>query len=549
MTPDPIKQAGDSALLLEIGDRTISPATNRRAVAIARNVRGRAIAGVRDVVSTFRSVAVFFDPLATDVEAVAAALHEAQAADVASDTARTLDVPVIYGGESGPDLDEVAAFARCSRDAVIERHTRTLYRVYMLGFLPGFPYMAHVDPTIAAPRRSTPRVRVAAGSVGIAGVQTGIYPCDSPGGWQIIGRTPITLFDSHEIPPALLAPGDSVRFVRAEQRSAAAPRAGTADLRRRASAGTGTSTSGRAVTVLRPGLLTTVQDLGRWGYQQFGVPVSGCMDQAAHRIANTLVGNPANAATLEATLAGPVLRMEQDTHIAIAGADMRATVDGVAVPLSTRMTCARNSVLRFGERTSGVRTYIAFDGGIDVEPELGSRATHLLSGLGGLHGRAVKADDRLPLGEPGTAKRTVTPPSIGARGGARVRVLPGPQADYFDRSALDTLQRSRFTITPQSDRMGYRLSGTAIGRPVHDEMISDVTFVGGVQIPPSGHPILLMTDRQTTGGYPQLAVVISADLPGAAQLAPGDWIEFEVCRRDEAIAALVAAEGRMLALQ
>jgi antagonist of KipI len=134
-------------------------------------------------------------------------------------------------------------------------------------------------------------------------------------------------------------------------------------------------------------------------------------------------------------------------------------------------------------------------------------------------------------------------------GGARLRVLPGPQADCFEQAALDVLQRTRFTISPRSDRMGYRLSGGRITRRIRGEMISDVTFTGGLQIPPSGEPILLMADRQTTGGYPQIAVVITADLPVAGQLGPGDWIEFEVCRRADAIAALIAAEGKLLALR
>jgi KipI family sensor histidine kinase inhibitor len=554
MTPDPV-YAGDSALLLEIGDPLIDPDLNRRAIGIARTLRERSLPGVRDVVSTFRSVAVFFDPLSTDVARVAAALRDAADARRSSESGRTIDVPVVYGGEAGPDLTEVAAFARSTPQEVVERHAGRRYRVYMLGFLPGFPYMAHVDSTIAAPRHATPRLRVAAGSVAIAGAQTGIYPRESPGGWQLIGRTPLTLFDPAKTPPALFAPGDTVRFVPTD-----APQTGEMPSMHE-TASRSSATFNRFVTVVRPGLLTTVQDSGRWGYQNLGVPVAGPMDHAAHRLANAMVGNPAYAAALEATIAGPELRVEQETRVAVAGGNLGATLDGAEVPLNAPIPCRKDSVLCFGARRTGTRAYIAFDGGVALDPVLGSQATHLVSGLGGISGRAIKAGDRLPLGEAtGLVVKATTEASLPALlggGGARVRVLPGPQAAYFDQSMLDALQRTRFTISSQSDRMGYRLSAPSsfvatpcqVSLPGSRDMISDVTFTGGLQIPPSGDPILLMADRQTTGGYPQIAVVITADLSVAGQLAPGDWIEFEVCRRTDAIAALIAAERKLLALR
>ena len=543
MARDSIKPAGDSVLLLELGEAAIDPELNERAHGIARLVRRHAIPGVRDVVSTFRTVAVFFDPLATDVDAVAAALHDAADAAAPEMPGRLVDIPVVYGGDDGPDLEGVAAFARCTPGEVVARHAAKRYRVYMLGFLPGFPYMAQTDPTIAAPRHATPRVRVGAGSVGIAGKQTGIYPAESPGGWQIIGRTPLVIFDAARTPPALLAPGDQVRFIpsRDDRRAAspAARRGRPADV-----------SSGRAVSVLRAGMLTTVQDSGRWGYQGLGVPVAGPMDGTAHRMANAIVGNRADAATLEATIVGPELRMEQETRVAVTGGDLRATLSGADLPLAVPVRCPKHSVLRFGDRRTGARAYIAFDGGIATEPVLGSRATDVTSGLGGIAGRAVQVGDRLPLGPVTTRTAIVTAPHRDLpAGGARLRVLPGPQANFFEPSALEALERTRFTISPRSNRMGYRLGSGTVASPARGDMISDVTVTGGLQVPPSGDPILLMADRQTTGGYPQLAVVITADLPRAGQLGPGDWIEFEVCERSEAIAALVAAEGRILAVR
>ena len=276
-----VREAGDSVLILELGVASpvaqgIDDDVNARAIRIGRAIRQRRIRGVRDVVSTIRSVAVFFDPLATDVATLASTLLEHRNDAPSEDAGRLVEVPVAYGGDAGPDLADVAAFARLTPDAVVERHAARTYRVYMLGFLPGFPYMGSVDESIAAPRRSTPRVRVPAGSVGIAGRQTGIYPRDSPGGWQIIGRTPVELFDAGRVPPALLAPGDSVRFVpMSPEVRLKAGTGGVSQVRLKADT---TYEGERYITVLRPGLQTTIQDEGRWGYQHLGVPVSGAMD-------------------------------------------------------------------------------------------------------------------------------------------------------------------------------------------------------------------------------------------------------------------------------
>ena len=539
-----VKDAGDSALLLEL-DAVIDAQVNAHAIAIAAVVRAQGIRGVRDVVSTFRSVAVYFDPLIADAAAVRAALERAASSPGDVHGGRYVEVPVAYGGEFGPDLEGVATFAGLTPGQVIERHAAADYRVFMLGFLPGFAYMGTVAPEIAAPRKATPRLRVPGGSVGIAGPQTAIYPRDSPGGWQIIGRTALQLFDPARSPATLFAPGDTVRFTPSPDAPVPPPVPARGAEARFAREG-----GSRTLTVLRPGLLTTIQDRGRWGHQGIGVSVSGAMDLASHRTANALVGNPADAATLEATLLGPELRIDQDTMLAVTGADLSASLDGTPVPLDTPIRGRAGAVLRFGDRRQGTRAYVACDGGIDVPVVLDSRATHVVSAMGGVDGRPVKAGEclllgpsapRLPLKAPGRPTRP-------AAGGVRVRVLPGPQDDYFPAAAFEVLQRSRFSVSTQSDRMGYRLQGGRIPRAAGREMISDATFAGAIQVPASGEPILLMADRQTTGGYPQIATVITADLPGAAQLAPGDWIEFEICSRADATTALIAQEGRLRAI-
>lgn len=207
---------GDSCVSAQFA-AAIDPAVNARCIALAAALERLALRGVRDVVPTYNAVTVHFDPLTTDRQALGAELSRLAASTVApADTdVRTIEIPVSYGGASGPDLAAVAEFAKCSEAGVVRLHTESPYRVYMLGFLPGFAYMGKVDRRIAMPRLETPRMRVAAGSIGIASEQTGIYPCDTPGGWRIIGRTSMKVFDATRPEPFLLKAGDRVKFVAA----------------------------------------------------------------------------------------------------------------------------------------------------------------------------------------------------------------------------------------------------------------------------------------------------------------------------------------------
>ena len=213
-----IVPAGESVLIVEFEER-IDPAVNAAAIACAESIQAAAVAGVRDVVPTYRSVAVYFDPLRTDTDALLERVtHEAETVGPGALVAREpLRIPVCYGGDLGPDLPQVAAFAGMTADDVVERHASATYRVFMLGFVPGFAYLGMVDPQIAMPRRATPRVRVPTGSVGIAGVQTGIYPAETPGGWQLIGQTPVRPFDPRRDDPFLMKAGDAVQFYAIER--------------------------------------------------------------------------------------------------------------------------------------------------------------------------------------------------------------------------------------------------------------------------------------------------------------------------------------------
>jgi antagonist of KipI len=311
-----------------------------------------------------------------------------------------------------------------------------------------------------------------------------------------------------------------------------------------------------SVRVVRPGLQTTVQDAGRWGWQARGVPVAGPMDPISHRVANAMVGNAADAATLEITLTGPELTFEDRRIVAIAGAEFAVSLDGSSVPADGPFEVKPAARLAFGARGRGVRAYLAIAGGIVVPPVMGSRATHLPSRIGGIDGRALKAGDRLPLGEARHASLARFPAAAGAARrlpipgtATSIRMMAGPQRERFADTALDILQSAPYLVSVDSDRMGFRLEGPRLPLAGGADIISDATPLGALQVPGSGFPMLLMADRQTTGGYPKIATMIAADVALAGQLGPGDRIRFEVCSRPAAISALIAQERTLMALE
>jgi len=286
------------------------------------------------------------------------------------------------------------------------------------------------------------------------------------------------------------------------------------------------------IMVVKAGWLTTVQDLARYGFQQYGVPVSGAMDRYSHIVANRLIGNRDHDAALEITLKGPELLFEQDSVIAVAGADLTPSVNGIGIPLWTSLLVEAGNRLTFRARRSGARCYLAVAGGIDVPVVIGSRSTHLSSHTGGVNGRALAERDVLVGGVPFPHHRTTIGRSLQEKlrpiysTAVTLRILPGPQRSSFSEQALAVLTSSPYQLSSQSDRMGYRLEGPKLAHKGSRRWISDGTAMGALQIPPDGQPILLMADRQTTGGYPKIAVVISADLHKAGQLMPGEMVSF-----------------------
>jgi antagonist of KipI len=284
------------------------------------------------------------------------------------------------------------------------------------------------------------------------------------------------------------------------------------------------------IDVMDGGFFTTVQDLGRFGYQRYGVPVSGAMDLFALRAANLLVGNPRSAAALEITLAGPRLQFTEDAVIAMAGADIEAELDGRAVPAWRAIAAPEGAVLALGSTRDGLRAYLAVSGGIDVPLVLGSRSTFPRAALGGFHGRPLRGGDFVAVFDTRSDRieaRSFPVEHIPRYGHDHtLRVVLGPQDDAFTEDGLSTFLSSSYVVTPKSDRIGCRLEGPRIAHKESPDIISDGVPFGAVQIAGDGLPMILVADRGTTGGYTKVATVIGADLPRLAQALPGDRVGF-----------------------
>lgn len=508
MSAPRVRPVGDAALSLEWSEGPVDE-RNARVRATDAALRGRPFEGFVETIPAQSTLLVLFEPGSCSMAEATQALLGIGTTPPPAPAGTLHVVPVVYGGDAAPDLEEVARHTGLSIEDVIARHASVEYTAAMLGFLPGFAYLAGLPEALAMPRRATPRTRVPAGAVAVAGRQTAIYPAASAGGWNLIGRTALRLFDPHASPPCLIAPGDRVRFTAvatlAEPVAAAAP---------------APATQAAALEVVSQGLLTTVQDAGRSGHRRSGVAAAGAADRGALAAANRAVGNPRGAAALECTIVGPRLRVLAELRLAVAGADLGARLDEAPLPPGQAVHARPGSVLSFAGRRDGCRAYVAFGGGIDVPVVLGSRATDLLAGFGGHLGRALRKGDRLALGDSHEAP-------AGSAAGSRpadmvtVRVVPGPQDDAFLPDAWDTLVSTSWLVTPDSDRAGLRLAGPALRHRAGAEIASEGMLPGCIQVPADGRPIVVLWDGPTTGGYAKLATVVSGDLDRLAQLLPG----------------------------
>lgn len=515
-----IRPLGDSAWLVEFPG-IVGPPALAQVRGLFEALQTDWPTGVVDVVPAFDSLAVHF--VGVDGEEIVEWIQQAKISGHLP-AGRVVEIPVCYGREFGPDL---GAFPGLTWDEVIALHSGATYTVAAIGFSPGFPYLTGLPEPLWLPRRTTPRGNVAAGSVAVAGGQAGIYPQASPGGWHVLGRTAERLFDPAVVPPALLQCGDRVRFVPTDAWEPAAERVAADTLR------------GGCIEVIEPGALTTVQDLGRAGFEAQGVSPGGAVDRQALRLANLLVGNDEGAAALEMCLTGPVLKFHEARTIA------------VAVVTGRSRFVAAGETVDFSALGGAPRACLAVAGGLEIAQVLGSAATDLRGGFGGYGVRALRAGDWLETGGAGEV------PECGdwfvgrEEGGAftELRFISGVQEPWFSREARQQFREEIFRVTPRSDRMGARLMGPPLALEEPREMVSQPVCCGSVQVPPDGQPIVLLAARQTMGGYPQIGHVISADLPKLVRLQPGGELRFREVTREAARAEIHRIERDFMKLQ
>lgn len=509
---------GERALLVEVDALDEVLALHRRLAASAPE-------GLIELVPAARTVLVTFDPRRLGAAAVRSWVHEAADAQAATDAASAfVELDIVY---DGPDLDETAGLLGISPEALIAAHQEARWTVAFTGFAPGFGYLVSEDWPYQVPRLASPRTRVPGGSVGLAGEFSGAYPRETPGGWRLIGTTNAPLFDPDASSPALLTPGARVRFVaKARPLSPSKIRGGIPE--RGEGSHTDRVPEGSGIRVLEPGLLATIQDLGRPGHSSLGIAGSGALDRTALRAANRLLGNLEGAAGIEITMGGFRALAERDCWFALAGGWGQALLDGRSVDAYTAHPWRAGAELHVDWLSRGARVYLAIRGGVLAPILLGSSATDLLSRLG---------PDPLAAGEGiriGPAPHAEIPGIETALWGAPpegvldVRLANGPRADWFSPEAQRVLFEAEWTVSNQSDRIGIRLDGPELARIRPDELPSEPMVPGALQVPPSGRPVILGADGPVTGGYPVIAVASSLD--AFAQARPGTRIRFRHAR-------------------
>lgn len=552
--------AGERALVVRFG-RGIDVETNKKVLSLLSSIDAVGLKGIVDAVPGFSSLLIRFDPLVISSAKLVETfrrLHTTQGAGTEI-SGRLVKIPVIYGGEGGPDLENVAKLAEMTPADVVSIHSAEMYRVYFVGFTGGFPYLGGLNPKLSkVPRLATPKPKIPAGSVALAGGQTGIYPLSTPGGWHVLGHTKVPLFDPSQDPPALLRAGDHVQFIPVAVDDATVD-SGAAKMVMASVSSMNPASVVVWAKVKQPGMLLTIQDLGRQGHGRHGVSVSGTADDAAIRIGNALLGNPPGAAALEVTLGRASLIIKKDCWVVLTGANCDTTVSGSPFPPNKVQLLQKGEVLEMGKARDGARAYICVAGGVVAASVLGSRASDIKTGLGPK--KLVAGQELLHYEAPAPSLRELKQDPLRLAlaemkeqgQGWTLRVMPGPGNTPKDAEAglteedrkklAASFARGTFTVDPLSDRMGVRLqwkgdSVPVTERPAGGQTLSEGIAPGSIQLPPDGNPILLLADYQSTGGYLVPAVVIAADMWKVGQLRAGDSVRLRLCDELEALSAL-----------
>ncbi|MFC4625513.1 5-oxoprolinase/urea amidolyase family protein [Daeguia caeni] len=496
-------------------------------LALFASLQADPVAGVQELIPAAKTILIRFRPDRITAKTLADAIAARDLSNKPAQSGQLVEIPVNYDGE---DLHEVAELTGLSVADVIRRHSESEYKVAFCGFAPGFGYLVDGDPALHVPRRQNPRTRIPAGSVALAGVFSGIYPQESPGGWQIIGTTPIAMWDIDRNPPALLQPGYRVRF--RDMRKSGTRVHIQAPQRKDVARLVESPAHFKVRSALLPALF---QDYGRFGHAGQGISTSGALDRHAFNAVNRIVGNPANTPALELTLGSFSFATTSDAVIALAGAQC-----SISVRSANRQVMAFNTyqpiTLRAGDEVTigypkrGVRTYLAVRGGFAVLPVLDSASRDTLAMIGP---EPVVTGDSIALKNDEHGLLKISPDVKPAFELPRTHdivtldIALGPRADWFSQSARRLLTSQLWKVTPQSSRVGVRLAGeVALERKDNTELPSEGMVAGAIQVPHNGQPVLFLRDHPLTGGYPVIATVAEYHLDLAAQIPINASIRF-----------------------
>jgi KipI family sensor histidine kinase inhibitor len=461
---------------------------------------------------------------------------------------KTHTIQVCYHPDVALDLANIAKACKLSIEETIHLHKSSIYTVDILGFMPGFAYFSGLNPKLRLPRLSSPRPAVPKGSVAIAELQTAIYPRTTPGGWNIIGRSPNKLFDIQKNPPGLFMAGDQMQiqeisldeFQKLDANNPPKEFIRTIDQK-----------SNKAfIEVLQPGTFSTIQDEPRSGLSHWAVGPGGACDVRSLHLANALVGNPLDSAAIEITSSGPSLLFHETTCVAWVGSHCEGIVNGKRIPGNRPIWLEKNTTLKFGPLNPGFRIILAIGGGLSLAQILGRAGSHISADIGP---KRLEKGDVIPLqnvrapldsvflkslhdrgGLPTYPKWHVKSPFLPTHSITKIHCLAGPHLLMLPAKDRDLFWSAIWTVSKQSNRMGVRLQSDFKLKKELPNIPSQAIAFGTIQMPPSQEPIIMLAEHQTTGGYPRLAEVIRADLVKLAQLKPGDKIQLSPIDLEEA---------------
>lgn len=494
-------------------------------MALTDSLTDTPIAGIDEITPAARTILVRYNPMIADVYDLTEKISVRDVSNRIAKNSKLVTIPVHYNGE---DLADVAQHLGISIDEVIRRHTENEYQVAFSGFAPGFGYMVSQEAQLNVPRRPSPRVRIPAGSVALAGEFSSVYPQASPGGWQLIGVTELLMWDINRLEPALVQAGMRVNFVNAAKKQI------SYSLPTKIEQGTKPQNVAADLTVLATGLQVLFQDLGRIGQSALGISESGGMDKSALRSANRVVGNPSDTVVLEITQGGFKAQANKNLIVAITGApcDIEVTTAEQQQYQASSyypIHLAKGDVIKLGQATKGVRSYLAVRGGFNIETVLSSCSFDTLAQVGPA---PIKVGQGLSINTTSSllAVSLSESPVFEYPKGSDVVVLDivlGPRTDWFTKHAINLLTQQLWQVTAASNRIGLRLLGeTPFEREKLHELPSEGTCIGAIQVPANGQPVLFLNDHPLTGGYPVIGAVCEYHLDLAGQIPVNAKIRF-----------------------